>query len=122
MYRKIYFWPQGSGDIDYFAHLKCKAEVIAPSLKAFDSVLADEPSIDYIGTRLHAGIRALQHKRRAIIIGVDNRAAEMSKDINLPHLAREDIDKLEYIINDKWPTNLKINFDAIQIWRSQFIQ
>lgn len=121
-YETIYFWPQGSGDLEYLESFPCDVEVVAPSLKAFDFILTNSKSIDYVGTRLHAGIRALQHKRRTIIIGVDNRAAEIAKDIELPFLTREEIDGLDDMINGKWATLLSIDFDAIETWRSQFIQ
>ena len=48
-------------------------------------------NIDYVGTRLHAGIRALQHKKRTIIIGIDNRAIEKAKDFNLTVIDRKNI-------------------------------
>lgn len=121
-YNKVFFWPQGSGDLDYLDSFACDVEVLAPSLRSFDKILANTESIEYIGTRLHAGIRALQHKRRAIIIGVDNRAAEIAKDINLPFLARENIDELDGLIGGQWATTLFIDFAAIDAWRSQFTQ
>lgn len=121
-YEKLYFWPQGSCDLDYFQSFPCAVEVLPPSLSAFDSILENSESIDYVGTRLHAGIRALQHKRRSIIIGVDNRAAEIAKDINLPFLAREKIRELGQFVADDWATYLTIDFVSIEAWRSQFIR
>ena len=56
---------------------------MSPTLEAFDNLLESEIDLDYIGTRLHAGIRAIQKKRRSIIIGVDNRALEMQKTLIL---------------------------------------
>ena len=47
---------------------------------------------DYVGTRLHAGILALNYRKRTLIIAVDNRAAEMKTDINLPVIARGDLE------------------------------
>lgn len=121
-YEKVYFWPQGSGDLDYLKSFQNKVEIVAPSLKAFDALLEKSDSIDYVGTRLHAGIRAIQHGKRSFIIGVDNRAAEMAKDINLPFVARGNIDELEGMIGGQWGTSLTIDFDAIDTWRSQFTQ
>lgn len=120
-YDKLYFWPQGSSDLNYLQAFPCNVEILAPTLNAFDSLLSRSESIDYVGTRLHAGIRALQHKRRSIIIGVDNRAAEMAKDINLPFLARRYIDRLDEMIARRWSTTLNIDFSAIETWRSQFV-
>ena len=121
-YERIYFWPQGSGDLDYLTSFPGNVELVAPSLKAFDALLENSDSIDYVGTRLHAGIRAIQHGRRSIIVGVDNRAAEMAKDINLPFLARENIDRLDGMIDGQWATSLSIDFAAVDTWRSQFAQ
>lgn len=119
-YDKLYFWPQGSGDLDYLKSFSNNVELVAPSLRGFDALLESSDSIDYVGTRLHAGIRAMQHQRRSIIIGVDNRAVEIAKDINLPFLVRENIGGLAGMMDGKWATSLTIDFAAIESWRSQF--
>ena len=121
-YDNLFFWPQGSKDLDYLQSLPYSLEVLSPSLESFDSLLRDSESIDYVGTRLHAGIRALQYKRRSIIIGVDNRAAEIAKDINLPFVAREKISDLAQIIAGDWATSLTVDFASIEAWRAQFIR
>lgn len=56
------FWPQGTGDIEYLKKLSneidtTKIKILQPNLRSFDERLEDNYS--YIGTRLHAGIRAL---------------------------------------------------------------
>ncbi len=64
LYRRVYFWRQGAGDCEYLASFTRPGEVeILPStLQAFNELLADRSlSLDYVGTRLHGGIRALQH-------------------------------------------------------------
>ena len=77
-------------------------------------------NLDFIGTRLHAGIRALQKFRRTIILGIDNRATEKSKDFNLKVLQRDDIDKLNGIINNDFRTEININETNIKKWKDQF--
>ena len=92
--------------------------LVDPSLEAYDEIL--EKRIDFIGTRLHAGIRAMQKKCRTVIISVDNRAEDMKKDINLCVVSRNELDTLETLIYRKMPTQLNIKMENIQKWLSQF--
>ena len=97
-----------------------KVVFIDPSLDALDDLLQTE-SLDYVGTRLHCGIRSLQHKRRSLIIAVDNRATEMGKDFNLPVVQRNDVAiTLDKKINSVWRTDIQIDQDAINTWKNQF--
>jgi polysaccharide pyruvyl transferase WcaK-like protein len=99
-YSKVYFFPQGSEDLEYIRSLgyENKVEIMKPTIKDYDKLL-DKKNIDYVGTRLHGGIRAHQKKSRAIILSVDNRAEEIKKDINLNVVKRGDLSALEKIIN-----------------------
>ena len=74
-YDQIYFWPQGIKDYEYLQRLKYpKHLIILPPTKAdYDKYLTDNET-DYVGTRLHGGIYAMRHKRRSIIIAIDERA------------------------------------------------
>lgn len=120
-YRRVYFWPQQFGDYNY-AKMICGNELafIDPSLEALDNFLENE-DIDYCGTRLHAGIRALQHNRRAMIIGVDNRGIEMKEDFNLPVISRALIaTNLEQMITSNWSTKIDLDTQAIASWKEQF--
>lgn len=121
-YDRIYFWPQGAGDYRYIHELgfSDKIEILSPRLEAYDSILRNSESIDFVGTRLHAGIRALQHKRRAIIIGIDNRAVEKSRDFNLVLCMREDLQKLEKVVHSTFKTSIKLPTANIKKWKSQF--
>jgi len=121
-YDFVYFWPQGSNDLEYFSDLGGGAEVLSPTLKGYDELLARNGDIDYVGTRLHAGIRAMQFKKRSIILTVDNRALEKAKDINLPVVERSNLCELQARIDGKWDTKLNIDFNAIDTWRSQFLE
>ncbi|MDP3587814.1 MAG: polysaccharide pyruvyl transferase family protein [Sulfuricurvum sp.] len=122
-YKRIYFWPQGSGDLEYIKTLKNinNIEIIGGNLFSYDELLDDASiDLDFIGTRLHAGIRALQKSRRTIILGIDNRAEEKSKDFNLKVLARKDIDKLEEMLKDDFLIEININEENINQWKKQF--
>lgn len=121
-YQKVYFWVQGSADEQYFSSLEESNDIIVipPSLAAFDKVLENE-NCDFIGTRLHAGIRAIQKKRRTIIIGVDNRALEKKKDFNLNVIERKNIEaELAVTINESMPTRIIIDFTQKNKWMDQF--
>lgn len=122
-YRDVYFWIQGRKDMEYFESLNIRdAERvvrIAPNLRAYDEFLASGPC-DYIGTRLHAGIRALQNKRRTCIIGIDNRAKEKKLDFNLPVINRDQIADVEQWIETPAPTSINLPVENIKKWKSQF--
>lgn len=118
-YQEVHVWIQGSKDQPYVESLTSDIRFIAPKLSSFDSFL-ETHSCEYVGTRLHAGIRALQKKRKAIIIGIDNRAIEMRNDIGLNVLERQHLDLLEEKIHEEKSIKLKLNTEAIQQWKAQF--
>lgn len=122
-YKMVYLWPQCYKDIEYLKSFfdTSKLEILPPSLEALDNLLADGISLDYVGTRLHGGIRALNHKRRSIIIGVDNRANEIARDTNINVLPRgEQKEKLVRLINCKFSTDITLPYANIEKWKSQF--
>ena len=99
-YNKVYFWVQGSDDYDYFNSLQniSSIEIIYPNLKDYAEIL--DSGVDYVGTRLHAGIFAMQHYCRSVIISIDERARDMDKTYNLKCIDRSEIEsKLESYIN-----------------------
>lgn len=123
-YKNIYFWIQGSRDNTYINKIYKGNDIIfiPPTLEDYDKILENTTSLDYVGTRLHAGIRALQKRVRTLIIAIDNRAIEKSKDINLKILKRNEIEnKLEDIINGDIMTKIEIPTENIKIWKNQFI-
>jgi len=119
-YKTVFFWPQGSNDYEYLLSLGVDVEILKPRIRDLDLLLSSDESIDYIGTRLHAGIRALQNKRKSYIISIDNRASEMHKDWNLPILDRENIDELGDLLNTSNATEIMIPINEIDKWKSQF--
>ncbi len=86
-YDNVLFWPQSQRDVRYAQRLRIDAEILAGTLPAFDAALAHGRR-DFVGTRLHGGIRALSHGCRATIVAVDNRATEMGADMGLPVASR----------------------------------
>lgn len=125
LYKKVYFWPQGISDSTYIENLLSTAEldriiIVPPSLSEYDRLLTENRDIEYVGTRLHGGTRALQKKRRALIVSVDNRASEIHRDTLLPIIERTQIDLLEEVLHSRIDYDLNINFDQIHIWKAQF--
>lgn len=123
-YEKVYFWIQGVGDKNYIDELgislSSKIKFINPNLKDYNYLLRNN-DLDYIGTRLHAGIRAIQYGKRSLIISIDNRAKEISNDIGLMVVNREnEFEKVKIFINSNTPTDLNIPINNINRWKNQF--
>lgn len=123
-YSKIFFWPQGEGDINYLSSLNVdegnKIIILPPNLRSFNSLL-NNYELDYIGTRLHAGIRALQYKKRSLILSIDNRSTEIANDININICSRSDAEGIKFFIENKIDMNIKIRKSQIEIWKNQFV-
>lgn len=119
-YNKLYFWVQGIYDLDYLKELTSinDIEIIDSSLDSYKSILMKD--VDYVGTRLHAGIFAMRAKKRAIIVCVDDRMNSMRKSIKNNCISRKDIHKLNEFIDSEIKTVVDINFEGIKIWKSQF--
>lgn len=120
-YEKLYFWVQGSEDYEYlktFENIK-NIEIISPNLESYKNILQQE-DIEYVGTRLHAGIYAMKNEKRAIILNIDNRARDMGETYNLNTIDRENIDMLEDKINSSFETKVNIDSKRIAEWKKQF--
>ena len=122
-YQNVYLWLQGAGDAQYYQQIRRdewkNVHLVSPSLKAYDALFEKE-DIEYVGTRLHAGIRALQHQKRSLILAVDNRAIEKKKDFNLPVIARDDVASLRSILFQDQHTQIHIPQAEIESYLSQF--
>ena len=120
-YKEVYVWLQGYNDFSYIKSLSLenKVKIIPPSVDALDEKLLDE-DIEYVGTRLHAGIRALQKKKRAIIIGIDNRALEKKKDFNIPVIDRANLKELGNVLYSELKTDIHLPIEKIKQWKEQF--
>lgn len=121
-YDHVYLWLQGRHDEEYLQTLNVPSNLttIPASLEAYEEVLR-KGGVDYVGTRLHAGIHALNYKIRSIILAVDNRATEMGRDVNLPVIQRDAIsEELEKKIQSDFATEIRINQESIDRFQAQF--
>ncbi len=119
-YPNVYFWSQQAGDIDYFNSLAVQGvKVLPPSSRAYTEFL-DNTDVDFIGTRLHGGVRAMQKGHRALIVAIDNRALEIGKDTDLPVAKHGDLSKVEEWIGGQAATEVRLPVASINAWKSQF--
>lgn len=120
-YDHVSFWIQGDKDEAYFHAFSNTEgiEIIPPHKAAYEAVLM-RSNIEYVGTRLHGGIYALRHKKRAIIISIDERAQSISADTGLITIEKNDLGRLPALINSEFETKLRIPFDEIARWKAQF--
>lgn len=121
-YNVVYLWLQGKNDLMYIRELgyEDKVELIESTLEAYDSVLETD-DLDYVGTRLHAGIRALCKGHRSLIVSIDNRAECISADTGLPIIRRADVVfALCNRVNGSLSTNIVMPWENIICWREQF--
>lgn len=77
--------------------------------------------MDYVGTRLHAGIWCLKKGIRTMIIAVDNRARQIGADTGLPVIERDLLqNELADWINGQQETSITLPWDNIALWKNQF--
>jgi polysaccharide pyruvyl transferase WcaK-like protein len=119
-YDKVYLWIQTYTDYAYARALHDDLIYINPSVAALDAVLVSDADVDYVGNRLHAGIRALQRGRRSIIVAIDNRAREMGIDFGLPTVGRTEFERLERMIAEPLEIAIRTPQGEIDRWKSQF--
>lgn len=121
-YRNVYLWIQGRRDEEYLNTLNRPEQLILVprSLAAFEERLC-RGEIDYVGTRLHAGIFALNHQIRSLIVAVDNRATEIARDTGLPIISADHVgDELETRITGEFATDIMIHEENIRRFKEQF--
>lgn len=120
-YREVWFWPQGVDDYGHFSKLNDTASVriIAANKQAYDDFLTQNDT-DYVGTRLHGGVYAMRHGRRAIIIAIDERARSINATNNLNCIELNQMDDLEGLINSSFATEVKMDYEKIDSWKRQF--
>jgi polysaccharide pyruvyl transferase WcaK-like protein len=122
LYSEVFYWPQGRGDEDYIESLgeiSPKISTLPPTLASYDKLLADG-SCDYVGTRLHGGIRAMQHGRHSLILAVDNRAIEMGRDVGLNVSTAADEASLREAIERRVSMKVSLPTAEINRWKAQF--
>ncbi len=145
-YKKVFVWPQGGGDMNYILNLISEMGLptavlgaarqdfsdiaadtrfpfimINRSIAAFEELLNSEVTFDYIGTRLHGGIKCLIARKRTLILEIDNRAKEIALNTGLPTSQRADFSYINQWIDGPSITNIKIDVDSINSWKTQFI-
>jgi len=120
-YEKVYFWVQTVFDEDYLKELTSfdDIKVIRGGVTDYGLFL-DRHNIDYVGIRLHGGIYAMQHKKRAIIISIDHRARNINSINHLNCIERENITELESMINSDITTDITVNYENLNTWMNQF--
>ena len=123
-YREVYVWLQAVEDYVCLRQMDARVtqnlHLIQPNLRDYTALLASG-GIDYVGTRLHGGIHAMNMGCRSLILAVDNRASEIAKDTNLPVLPRGgNLDVLEERICSAWETQIDLPTTAIRQWKNQF--
>ena len=121
LYNRVYVWLQGYEDEEYVRrmHLNENITVISGGVFAYDQLL-ENPNIEFVGTRLHGGIRALQKGRRTTFIAVDNRTIELGSNIGLNYLERKNILELEDYLSEKRSCRVKIPEKEIRRFKEQF--
>lgn len=121
-YQMVYFWLQGRDDLEYICSLgyEDKVSLVQSDLPSFDAIL-EQPDLDYVGTRLHAGIRALNKGHRSLIVSIDNRAECIHADTGLPIIPRKDISEmLEQRITEEIYSEITMPEKKISQWLEQF--
>jgi hypothetical protein len=118
-YAKVYFWPQGQVDLEYLLSLEAQGlEIVPHSLEAFTRLLRERPQIDYVGTRLHAGIHAIMQGRRSLIVPIDNRANDIGGSVGLPILTADAFALLPGRLTGNWETRIDLPRATISAWKS----
>lgn len=125
-YQEVYIWLQAAEDYTCLHQMNAKVtqnlRLILPNLAAYTELLKTG-KVDYVGTRLHAGIHAMNMGCRSLILAVDNRASEIAKDTNLPVLPRDGkMETLEERICSEWETRIQLPTAEIKRWKHQFAQ
>ncbi len=119
-YKTIFAWPQGRNDLEYIRNFNLPVVIIEHSLESLDNFIKSGIQFDYIGTRLHGGIRCLLARKRSLILEVDNRAKEIATDTGIPTSPRNDFDYIEQWIEKSLITKINLNVKLINKWKSQF--
>jgi hypothetical protein len=111
---RVRVWPQGRKDRAYVKAIAWRTDVLPPGIASFEDALDDGD--DYVGTRLHAGIRALQRGNRATVVVIDNRAAELAADTGLPVIPRDPDEGSLELLTEPRQTRLHLPRQEIRAW------
>lgn len=120
-YKEKFFWIQGTHDLEYLETLTSTEDIhiIEPQVGAYEKVLAQ--GVDYIGTRLHAGIYAMRNGARSIIIVIDDRMNAMANNISNNCILQKNMDMLQSKIYSEIDTYINLDWKMIKEWKEQFV-
>ena len=119
-YEKIYLWVQTSEDEQYYKTLQHQKDVQRIySFKQFKEV-CQNGKVDYIGTRLHGGIYAMQCGVRTLIVEIDQRAEGFRLTNNINTIKRDKIQALEDVLHSQIKTEIRLKSAEIKEWLAQF--
>jgi len=120
LYSEVMFFPQMQDDLKYMRQFGFDdIRIIPPNLDAYNTLLESE-EVDFVGTRLHGGVRALQRRQRALILAIDNRATEIARDTGLPVVPRTDIEAIRNWVVVAPTAEISLPQKSIDGWKSQF--
>jgi polysaccharide pyruvyl transferase WcaK-like protein len=124
---ELVYFPQGSNDLAYLHSLECFAKnsarikVLPRKLTALEEGIRKEDFV-YVGNRLHLGILFLNKGVKSIIIGIDNRAIEMKKSLNVPVLLPSEFGLINNWVNQQQVFDpLQLPVENIKRWKEQFV-
>lgn len=105
-YREVYVWLQAVEDYACLRQMDARVtqnlHLIQPNLRDYTALLASG-GIDYVGTRLHGGIHAMNMGCRSLILAVDNRRKRNREGHEAARLPRGgNLDVLEERICSAW--------------------
>jgi polysaccharide pyruvyl transferase WcaK-like protein len=119
-YDKLYFWVQTYEDEGYFKSLKHNKDVtFLYSLKQYKDV-CDNGNVDYVGTRLHGGIFAMQRGCRSVIVEIDHRAKGFREINNINTVERQKLQLLPDLLHGEIKTEIHLRNKEIDEWKAQF--
>ena len=124
LYKNVLVWVQGSHDIDWCLDKitdLSEFRLIGPNIEDLNKAISTE-DFDYIGTRLHAGIRCLNGLHRSLIVSIDNRARQIGKDTGLPVVERHEGFEKEIAawVESPTKTEIELPWREINRWKAQF--
>lgn len=121
-YGTLWAWIQTTDDEKYLDSLGGQDIGRVYSLGMFRDLLR-EGNVDYVGTRLHGGVFAMQNFARSLIVSIDHRAEGFHETNNLPIIRREEVPELlEERIRSPFATEMVIDSEAIAAFKSQFVK
>jgi len=109
---------QGANDFSYVNELGYKGNYLKGNINDLIQFYEKHDELDYIGTRLHCGILALEFKKRALILAIDNRATEINTDTGLPSAPRDNMAQVTKFTDENYTTDVRLPWDSIRTFRT----